>query len=415
MASELDDLEPPRTASEFTDSQSRPGEPPTLRRFNRADEDAGPLTTRRTSAPQRATHRLPSGPTSRRSASQDRQHARPSGRCASTVQLAGRFTALVVITSCDDGGEHRRVPWRRVRALPGEQDRGARARGLLFGAGWGDDAGPRPLALRRGDPGAAGDRGGQAGGGRGLHRADGGPSPRNGPMAATRGRRRRPGRRDRRDAERPEVRLDGVGAGGPLAARADRERARPGGRADNPPPTRAGPRRATPLQRPGRRRARQGRDRHRVPPHHRPRRLGRAGARPSAAQPRRHHRRGARGQPDRCRRVTADLSLSAGAWRFLPCRTRRRACAGGIRDRTGHRQGRPLLRDRRCSPRAVRGVLRALPRGSQGGGAFPCPLRPRTRARQPAQPRAATRARSPHRPRARRGAHRPPPGPAREW
>ena len=50
-----------------------------------------------------------------------------------------------------------------------------------------------------------------------------------------------------------------------------------GGRADDPLPARAGAGRAPPLQRPGRGRARQGRDRHRVPTHHRPRSLGRPG------------------------------------------------------------------------------------------------------------------------------------------
>ncbi len=40
-------------------------------------------------------------------------------------------------------------------------------------------------------------------------------------------------------------------------------------------------------------------------------------------------------------------------------------------------------------PRELRDAFSgALPRGSQGGGAFPCPLRPRTRARRVAQPRA---------------------------
>ncbi len=133
------------------------------------------------------------------------------------------------------------------------------------------------------------------------------------------------------------------------------------GRADDPLPARAGARRAPPLQRPGRGRARQGRDRDRVPAHHRPRSLGRPGPGPAAAQPRRHHRRRPRGRPDRGRRVAADLPQRTGAGRVLPLRARRRARAGGLRDRAGHRQGRPVLRDRRCPPRAVRGVLRALP------------------------------------------------------
>ena len=72
------------------------------------------------------------------------------------------------------------------------------------------------------------------------------------------------------------------------------------------------------------------------------------------------HRRCPRGRPDRGGRVAADLPLRAGARRVLPLRARRRARAGGIRDRAGHRQGWPVLRDRRCPPRAVRGVLRSL-------------------------------------------------------
>ena len=47
-------------------------------------------------------------------------------------------------------------------------------------------------------------------------------------MVATRGRRWRQGRRDQRDVQRSEVRLDGVGARRPVAARADRGRPRQG-------------------------------------------------------------------------------------------------------------------------------------------------------------------------------------------
>jgi hypothetical protein len=43
MASGLDDLERPGTASEFTDSQSQPSEPPTFRCSDRAAGDAVPL------------------------------------------------------------------------------------------------------------------------------------------------------------------------------------------------------------------------------------------------------------------------------------------------------------------------------------------------------------------------------------
>ncbi len=46
---------------------------------------------------------------------------------------------------------------------------------------------------------------------------------------------------------------------------------------------------------------------------------------------------------------------------FYRCCARRGAGAGGVRDRAGHRQGRPVLRDHGCPPRAVRGVLRSLP------------------------------------------------------
>ncbi len=194
---------------------------------------------------------------------------------------------------------------------------------------------------------------GRAGGWRGLHRADGGPTSWDRPLAATRGRRWRPGRRDRRDVQRPEVRLDGVGARRSVAARADRAGPRPRGRADDPPPARAGAGRAPPLQRPGRGRARQGRDRNRVPAHDRTRSLGRSGPGPAAAQPRRHHRRRPRGRPDRGRRVAADLPQRSGAGRVLPLRARRGARARGVRDRAGHGEGWPVLRDRGCAPGVV--------------------------------------------------------------
>ena len=93
--------------------------------------------------------------------------------------------------------------------------------------------------------------------------------PGTGSVAAPGGRRRLAGRRDRRDVQRPEVRVGRVGARGPVAARADRGRARPGGGAVDGLPEGAGAGGAPPLRRPGRRGARQGRDRDRLPPHDR--------------------------------------------------------------------------------------------------------------------------------------------------
>ena len=46
--------------------------------------------------------------------------------------------------------------------------------------------------------------------------------------------------------------------------------------------------------------------------------------------------------------------------RVLPLRARRGARPGGLRDRAGHRQGRPILRDRGRTRGAARGVLRPL-------------------------------------------------------
>ena len=118
---------------------------------------------------------------------------------------------------------------------------------------------------------------------------------------------------------------------------------------------------APPLRRRRRRGAREGPDRDRVPAHHRQRCLRRRGPGPAAAQPRRHHRRRPRGRPFRRGRLAAGLPRRAGARRLLPLGARGGADREGLRDRAWHRQGRPLLRARRRSVRAERGVLRTKP------------------------------------------------------
>ncbi len=104
--------------------------------------------------------------------------------------------------------------------------------------------------------------------------------------------------------------------------------------------------RASPLQRPGRRRERQGRDRDRVPAHHRPRGLG-----AQAPDPQLHSQSSS---PARSARTTGSWPSPRGR-SFAPRGSSARSTAprsptssaGGLRDRAWHRQGRPVLRDRR--------------------------------------------------------------------
>ncbi len=138
------------------------------------------------------------------------------------------------------------------------------------------------------------------------------------PSSSQRGRERRARRRDRRDVQRAEVRLDGLGARRLRAARADRGGARQGGRAGGRTPARTGAGGAASLRRRGDRRARARPDRDRVPAHDRKGSQQRAGPRPPVAQSRRHHRRDPRGRPDRGGRVAPDLprEVARAAERF---------------------------------------------------------------------------------------------------
>ena len=166
----------------------------------------------------------------RQSPSTHTQDAQGCRRCAIAVQFVGRFRALGVCTgwmmsaSSIGAGRAAATPaiWRARRS--------PRARRLLPHARRGAGGGAGPLALGPGDASPAGDRPGCPRGGWGVHRADGWEAPGRS-VAAQGGCRRLSRRRDRRDVQRPEVGVGRVGAGGPVAARADRGSARPGGRA----------------------------------------------------------------------------------------------------------------------------------------------------------------------------------------
>ncbi len=214
--------------------------------------------------------------------------------------------------------------------------------------------------------------------------------PRTGGWLRRGGRRRRPRRRDRPDVQRPEVRLGRVGA------RRAAQRARHGGRArrrgqrGDGAPDRDGADRAPPLRRRRWSRSRRGIS---SPPS--------TGTPPPAVSWRAT-------RPTRsCTAMSSSRARSArtgGSSRSPPGRSSaprgRSARTTARRSRTssqqrgyaieaGHRQARPLLRDRRRAARAAGRVLRAQPRGRQGGRALPREVGSRARARgaAPAQAR----------------------------
>ncbi len=174
-----------------------------------------------------------------------------------------------------------------------------------------------------GDPGAARGSGRRAGGWRGLHRADGGPSPWHRPVASSGGRWRRPGWRDRRDVQRPEVRLDRFGRS---AIRGSASRSRQA-HARAVEQTVGYLREQVPVVR--RRYSGQVVEEHAkdviaAEYRHTTARgvRGAAGTGPAAAQSCRHHWRRPGGRADRRGRFSADLPVRPGAGRVLPLRAR---------------------------------------------------------------------------------------------
>ena len=284
-------------------------------------------------------------------------------RCANS--LAG--SARRGLYRCDDRSEHRCRQGRRVRALPGVKDRGARARGLLPDPGRGAGPGSRPVAGEPTRSRGSGSSGGPIEGPDFIALMEGATPDAAGGFA--RRRRRRPWRRDRPDVQRTEVRL-GLWA---LGDRWQRERwsRRTPRRSSRPiDHLRDGARRASPLRRAGRGGARQGGGGRRVPPHHLPR--GLRGRRPTRSctamsSSRARSARTARSSRSRPGRSSAPHGSSA------PTTARRSptsSAAGYAIERGTGKHGR-YFEIAGCAARAVRCLLRPQPRGRPGRGALP--------------------------------------------
>ena len=194
--------------------------------------------------------------------------------------------------------------------------------------------------------------------------------------------------RDRRDVQRPEVGVGRVGARGPVAARADRGRARPGRRSGRSSTCASRCRRAPPL----RRQVVEERARDVIAADYRHTTArGVEGA--AAPDPQLHTHvviTGAVREDDRIVAVASRPMFRAarelGAFYRSALAEELRAEGYPIEAGTG-KDG-EVLRDRAGARGAARGVLIAQPRGRGGGRAVPRQARPRARARRAARPRA---------------------------
>ena len=131
----------------------------------------------------------------------------------------------------------------------------------------------------------------------------------------------------------------------------------------------------------GRRGARHGAGRRRVPAHDRARRDRGRRAGPAATQPRRCHERGPRRRADRRGRLPADLPVRARARRVLPLGARARARTARLRDRARAPASRAATSRSPASAWPAGCLLGAQPRGRAGSGALPREVGPGARAR----------------------------------
>ena len=238
-----------------TGDKSNVGHPAGASRFNRViPSPATPSTGHRTPLP---GHRFatPYGLRSAAASPQSQGPNRPKRNYMAALRLKGSLPHVMTTASIGaskGGGYARYLEGKTVE--PERGDYYLTPDGELA-------AGSGPLACRRRRRSTRlGIECRRAGGRRGFRRVDGGPSPADRALAAARGRGWRPGRRDRLDVQRAEVRVGRCGRSRDAWQREQIEtRARQRGGAGRSNTCARGAGGASPLRRPGRRGAREGR------------------------------------------------------------------------------------------------------------------------------------------------------------